>query len=590
MECTLQRKPRLALCMCLLSGKYMRSTLILSSVQRLDRAFPQSCLCWYRRKMLLACVGYCDGTMKAPKQFRASSGVQWRLKKPEWLIERLQQHHCPEEISATLRINQKRNVSSATSGTLLLRVEPGCVYSGPLTRWSRDEFFLFNYLFRPLDAFSLQVKAAVILEPAVNMDVDAAASVRKGSYIFDVSGSTFPNPNNIQIHSAGAQPVALSVAAVNKLLNLSPSDDWQTLHRSVVGLWMPDPLLFLMKQGAWAGLICQQRWLEGWRNTRLRQLFEPITFPHNAWLEQLRARNLLHANIPDETSSLQGYLNPASAASMAYTLRKHSTTILEAVAEDDLEDEQIKMESLVRYLDRVSQTTLPKGPQHVYDASRIILALLAAMLIRNVHELQTVVWAGLAAAAPHLSRSAIQQMLGACKLPSGATLSKKQLRVDAALCCYWQRRFAEQQFSIYVWGDSSPQAGSDYLITILELVKKDFLIEALGACHRLWTSVQALQEGAYRDDLPAIAEIAATRSDAASLLEQAVLIHRQVPAAIGSGAASVDAKARLIVHKFLVEAASVRKATQLLNDIVAVCTDMGTELAIPDISIGLRSI
>eukprot|EP00971_Amphidinium_carterae_P335179 6470875-Amphidinium_carterae.1 len=252
--------------------------------------------------MLLVCLGYRDGTMKAPKQFHASSGVQWQLKKAEWLTEGLRQHHCPEEVSGALR-----KIKNRTSPAL--RLAHFCY------GWSLDVC---------IPGLLLNGHAAVILEPAVNMDVDAAASIRKASFIFDASGSPFPNPNKIQIHSVGAQPVAVSVDAVNRLLNLSPSDDWQTLHRSVVGLWMPDPLLFLLKRGSWAGLLCQQRWLEGWRNENLRQLFAPMNFPPNAWLEQLKAQNLLHAHIPDETSSCEGYLNPASAASMAYTLRKHA--------------------------------------------------------------------------------------------------------------------------------------------------------------------------------------------------------------------------------------------------------------------------
>ena len=62
-----------------------------------------------------------------------------------------------------------------------------------------------------------------------------------------------------------------------------------------------------------------------------------------------------------------------------------------------------------------------------------------------------------------------------------------------------------------------------------------------------------------------------------------ILVHHQIPTAIGSGAGSVEHKTRCLIQQFLVEAKSAEHVTSIMSNIVATCLDMGTEMSIPDV-------
>eukprot|EP00971_Amphidinium_carterae_P350608 6491643-Amphidinium_carterae.2 len=221
--------------------------------------------------MLALCIGYDDGSFKVPKQFHGKYGKQWRLNRPGWLTSELQRCGAPESLQVPIRV-QKREVSAKTPGTLLVKVEPGSIYTGPLTAWSQQEFFYFNYLLRPVDAFSLRVRAGVIIEPAIDINVAAKQSVRSQSFVF-ASPSLIRFPSHMHCRFTDtASNSTLSFEQVADMLQIT-AEQWRSLHNDVICVWLPDPILYLMKKGAWNSLVLQARWLHGWRKQELRKMF-----------------------------------------------------------------------------------------------------------------------------------------------------------------------------------------------------------------------------------------------------------------------------------------------------------------------------
>jgi hypothetical protein len=62
--------------------------------------------------------------------------------------------------------------------------------------------------------------------------------------------------------------------------------------------------------------------------------------------------------------------------------------------------------------------------------------------------------------------------------------------VDAALCTWWQSALAQHDGPIYLWADSSPQAGADWLLSIAMLIRGDDLLSLADAASELTRSVQ----------------------------------------------------------------------------------------------------
>ena len=192
-------------------------------------------------------------------------------------------------------------------------------------------------------------------------------------------------------------------------------------------------------------------------------------------------------------------------------------------------------------------------------------------------------WKGILAACPHLSKDAIHALLGTLTLPSASTLSKRQIQLDASLCLHWRQFFAQQDHAFYVWADSSPQAGEDYLMSMMLVVPSQSLLQVMDACHTLWKSVPTLHNAASIGDKMGLSQAAAARHQASIILDNTLQVHRQIPTALGHAAADVDHKTRLLCHKFLVEAQNPQHAVHLMHRVIAFCVDLGVEACMPNV-------
>ena len=77
----------------------------------------------------------------------------------------------------------------------------------------------------------------------------------------------------------------------------------------------------------------------------------------------------------------------------------------------------------------------------------------------------------LAAAFPKMTRADVQAWGKAMKIDDASTISRSQLLIDAALCKYWARLWSTHghlgDSVLYMWADSSPQFGVDWLLTVV---------------------------------------------------------------------------------------------------------------------------
>ena len=64
------------------------------------------------------------------------------------------------------------------------------------------------------------------------------------------------------------------------------------------------------------------------------------------------------------------------------------------------------------------------------------------------------------------------------RVPSGGPISHAQLNIDTAFALVRGRNFADSSGPLYLWCDSSPQMGADWLLSICDMVTVDQLGEA----------------------------------------------------------------------------------------------------------------
>ena len=133
---------------------------------------------------------------------------------------------------------------------------------------------------------------------------------------------------------------------------------------------------------------------------------------------------------------------------------------------------------------------------------------------------------------------------------------------------------------VYLWADSSPQVGSNWLLSMMFVIRPGFFFETARAARDL------ARLAARCDDpdtpLEDLTECARIRAEAGRVLALSMTVHSQVPMALGSGASGVEHILRCVIQKVFVEASSQSSCCEILNRLRGCCVDMGTEFQLTD--------
>lgn len=142
---------------------------------------------------------------------------------------------------------------------------------------------------------------------------------------------------------------------------------------------------------------------------------------------------------------------------------------------------------------------------------------------------------------------------------------------------------------IYLWCDSSPQAGVDWLLSVFDYVDASSLQQCLEHYRRLFQSTtvfQRIAEVGLDDDQAVdwdvLAETTAVREEAGKFFKKALRRHRQMPMGLGSGATKLEHKCQALAIKFAHEANSFQSLRQIVGRVVSVTVDMGVEGGVAD--------
>ena len=160
-------------------------------------------------------------------------------------------------------------------------------------------------------------------------------------------------------------------------------------------------------------------------------------------------------------------MTPTEAHKLACSLRLWAPLVQAGMSEEHGAETVLELEQHVLRLDRVSGILVDQGSwsellQRRNRVTRAVQCLAYLMNLKHRSKLKESLVRGFRAAYRTMDKSDIDLLFVKSEaLLSAADLSKQQIKVDAAYCIFLQRQRLLEDCAIYIWADSSPQAGQD---------------------------------------------------------------------------------------------------------------------------------
>lgn len=172
------------------------------------------------------------------------------------------------------------------------------------------------------------------------------------------------------------------------------------------------------------------------------------------------------------------------------------------------------------------------------------------------------------------------------RVANGSRVLRSQLTVDLALMRYVAKKNAFTDRLLYIWVDSSPQAGGDWLVSSYLWIHGRDVVVVASQAHAMFRSVSEWHEAFDKEnDLgqqQRLIDIVMRRSQLQERTSAAIRMHKQIPIALGHMNAGLAAKTRSLIQAFHMESAHREALQHTLGNVVAITTDMGVEMGVAD--------
>ena len=526
----------------------------------------------------MAALALLVGIDPANRKVKDAKGVRHKLILPKdrFFDELLQQHSLVDERVPKPPGPFREVSNNSVTSSFIVKLQPDLEFEGPLTAFDSQCMYLWKFFHFPADPFTLKIERCLkLLEPVV-----LATARRQAGWVW--LPEIIPNLQGLQGIVLPGQKKVLKDGDLPLALGVS-RDDWCAFQAQPLCICIPKLLLKLVELSAWCKIMLQAGSFSARGTPALHRLRMLLNFPSQAWFDQLKASGRLGLFLSPTCLPL----GASHAASIAHEIRQVAPILLQSVSEEeDRSAKRLHLESMVSRLDSFSNALDRASGNRKHPPRALLACLSAGMQLRNRKHLRITV------------ESAIQAIFPACefaddvweKIPSASTLSRAQLLVDASLCCLMRRRFEEMNHcdaSIFMFADSSPQAGSDWLLSTCNIIPGSSLDSCMQAAWQLksdysWAAFLSALHEEERDTQDDVVRIVTAREDLGSRLRQMICTHRCLPMALGSGATSLEHKCRCIARALFAEAQSLPLLKGLLSGVVSVTTDMGVELGVGD--------
>ena len=499
-----------------------------------------------------------------------------QLPRPAWFLDRLRSVGCTLPLVSREYLHQPDQCREVRVVGLCF-LQQGCPWTGPLCGWGQEADLLRSYLQLPANAFSACVRRSALLAESVRIErrekhdsrADRACSAAESAWSYASHGHDAWYP-----HGLGEDYLAWQLRdgrAVEELLvSWGVFDGARFPCVSVV-----EPIATLIFAGRWHTLVMRKSWLVA------RQLF-----PRDLW-----------ENLPDDPYrfdaplAFEGELEPERFRELATRMREWAPAVLAEVRNSagnaEAEGERLALESGVLMLQHLADALSPGHLLRVrdghrggfaYNAATLLQCLRVSRLLRGTSSLKEVCEQAVQFMFPTLvAKSVLQQWRDSAHLvPSGYTQHVARFHLDAALILL-ARSESGVAAARWVTADSSPQLSRDWLLSTATVVRKDVLCKVAAAARAL-SSARVWREAHADELLPR--DTAQSTLLHEKLLRDEMLKHHFLPSAMGMGATTLTCKVAALLFVWFFECRGLAGLMQMLDSVVSVTTDLGTEAGI----------
>ena len=232
-----------------------------------------------------------------------------------------------------------------------------------------------------------------------------------------------------------------------------------------------------------------------------------------------------------------------------------------------------------------------RRPRWRHSTAKLLKAIrFTASLRGGASKMQKVLSQALGLVAPPVLVGPLQRGLesgSSCTVPSAATVSRNEFALDMALNVQKKREYSKDM-ARWLWSDSSPQCGYDWLWAQVHELKRADLVLVFNAFVKLVHSTRACVDSFDPDDpvddvVPGYTPL----PEWEPLLKQLLRIREHIftPGAMAAGCTDLPHKVETLLHMFHFVIPSGRPFREYLDTFFSATADLGVEMSFPDFEV-----
>lgn len=516
--------------------------------------------------------GFYDGTRQsavncASLPSHAGSRQRLWLPKPDWFVSCL-------EVNKINNPAHRWEGSEAPSRPLiraLALVKAGKVWESVLTPLTDEELLGFDFFGYATDFYSLEVQAVMTAEePFLLSEAQTYRYVRGQDGVARLKGQDFTVTSSVLTVPFHPYTPGLAIGDI-KLRHPNGSQVTLTEALSEWRLSMSDcklvvpilfPLLDLICRGAWRFIPCLGRWLN-----LLSQLPERV---------QSKIGNLG----ADPPSPQDGQI---SRGKILHLIRQLQAWWCQLSQHDNAEEEEARVEfqGAISWLRNV-MAALPGDhgtnlirSKNAYTSLFLVKSMLMTRLLPAYVSTKQLCIDAVLALFPHLLAEPVAQILKQKHVfPSKGSKHAMRLILDVSLMLWRGKREETCDFVRFGGADSSPQLGSNWLLSSCYYIEKTQIIDTFHSIQRMILDCQnrAALKGKWEQDDVSVKDH--------NQLCMRLRKEHHIPVAMGNAAESTGNKCAALLHKWCLCVRQISTLQKYRDSFMSFCSDMGTELGI----------
>ncbi|CAE7229370.1 unnamed protein product [Symbiodinium sp. CCMP2456] len=293
-------------------------------------------------------------------------------------------------------------------------------------------------------------------------------------------------------------------------------------------------------------------------------------FPH-------AERSKPELEVDQQDQGWSNMLTPAVVSKHAQRLRAWAVPVLESTPDDDERSFlQMELGDTVSWLDALEaqmdwQSRSSRGHRH---PSRLLInCVFFRFTLGSAAKVSKAFKLALQVGVPGLD---LRSLASSGRLPSKTTLARASTYLDIAYLLYCQKKWGESEHVTFMWADSSPQSGRDWLMSMMTACPRGKIAEACAAANYLCRT-----RPDWSDHFEALEVDLEMQAKMTKVLSDVLCTHTNVPVALGSGKGKIQDKTAAILHSLAMESPCRSSLRLRLNTIFSWTSDLGTEVLLP---------